>query len=167
MNSVLSRQKRPCHAVKTRQDSHARLAPSAAPTFATKLLIAQLPAFDAALPGIDLRTVATEALCGFDHDQVDIAVGLTRPPISRLGEARRLFRQDLVPVASPHLVAPTLWRCRPCICVRDDLAAGGLVEMCPADFDAGRNYYLVRKGTAAPSQTLAVVWEGCLANWSC
>lgn len=74
------------------------------PTFATKLLIAQLPAFNAALPGIELRIIATEAVSDLDRDEVDIAVRLTRPPFSPAHEAQLLFRQELVPVASPHLV---------------------------------------------------------------
>lgn len=77
---------------------------SVTPTFATKLLIPELAAFNAALPGLELRTVATEALSDFDRDQVDIAVRLSRPPFAASLDACLLFRQELVPVASPHLV---------------------------------------------------------------
>lgn len=77
---------------------------SVTPTFATKLLIPQLPALNLALPGVELRTVATEAVSDFDRDQVDIAVRLARPPFPASTEARLLFRQQLVPVASPHLL---------------------------------------------------------------
>jgi LysR family glycine cleavage system transcriptional activator len=78
---------------------------SVTPTFATKLLIPQLPAFNSTLPGVELRTIATEAVSDFERDQVDIAVRLTRPPFPGSVEAYLLFRQELVAVASPHLVA--------------------------------------------------------------
>ncbi|MBX5222975.1 LysR family transcriptional regulator [Rhizobium sp. NLR8a] len=77
---------------------------SATPTVATRLLIPRLAELYAALPDIDLRTVATEALSDFDRDQVDIAVRLTRPPFPANLQAQLLFRQELVAVASPHLV---------------------------------------------------------------
>lgn len=77
---------------------------SVTPTFAAKVLIPRLADFNAALPGVELRIVATEALSDFDRDQVDIAVRLSRPPFPATQEARLLFRQDLVAVASPHLV---------------------------------------------------------------
>ncbi|MDK4732113.1 LysR substrate-binding domain-containing protein [Rhizobium sp. CNPSo 3490] len=77
---------------------------SATPTVATRLLIPRLAELYAALPDIDLRTVATEALADFDRDQVDIAVRLTRPPFPATLQAQLLFRQELVAVASPHLV---------------------------------------------------------------
>lgn len=77
---------------------------STTPTVATRLLIPRLADFHAALPGIELRTMATEALSDFDRDQVDIAVRLARPPFAPGLEARLLFRQELVAVASPHLV---------------------------------------------------------------
>lgn len=77
---------------------------SVTPTVAAKLLIPRLGDLQAALPDVELRTVATEALSDFECDQVDIAVRLTRPPFSADLEARLLFRQDLVAVASPRLV---------------------------------------------------------------
>ena len=77
---------------------------SVTPTFATKLLIPQLPALNSALPEVELRTIATEAVSDFDRDQVDIAVRLTRPPFPGSVEAHLLFRQELVAVASPHLI---------------------------------------------------------------
>ncbi|MBY0363206.1 MAG: LysR family transcriptional regulator [Phreatobacter sp.] len=77
---------------------------SVTPTFATKLLIPQLPVLNSALPGVELRTIATEAVSDFDRDQVDIAVRLTRPPFPGSVEAHLLFRQELVAVASPHLI---------------------------------------------------------------
>ncbi|WP_316859300.1 LysR substrate-binding domain-containing protein [uncultured Cohaesibacter sp.] len=77
---------------------------SVTPTFATKILIPQLPALNAALPGVELRTIATEAVSDFDRDQVDIVVRLTRAPFPGAIEAHLLFRQELVAVASPHLI---------------------------------------------------------------
>ena len=77
---------------------------SVTPTVAAKLLIPRLAELQAALPGLALRTVATEALSDFDRDQVDIAVRLTRTPFPADLESRLLFRQELVAVASPHLV---------------------------------------------------------------
>ncbi|MBB4288225.1 DNA-binding transcriptional LysR family regulator [Rhizobium leguminosarum] len=77
---------------------------SVTPTVAAKLLIPRLAELKAALPDVELRTVATEALSDFDRDQVDIAVRLTRQPFPASLEARLLFRQELVAVASPHLV---------------------------------------------------------------
>lgn len=77
---------------------------SVTPTFASKLLLPNLPRLNAALPGIELRTLATEALSDFDRDQVDIAVRLTSPPFPTTLEATRLFSQELVAVASPHLI---------------------------------------------------------------
>ncbi|MFT0532312.1 LysR substrate-binding domain-containing protein [Castellaniella hirudinis] len=77
---------------------------SVTPTVAAKLLIPRLGELHAALPGVELRTVATETLSDFDRDQVDIAVRLTRAPFPAGLEARLLFRQDLVAVASPHLL---------------------------------------------------------------
>ncbi len=78
---------------------------SVTPTVAAKLLIPRLGDLQVMLPGVELRTVATEALSDFERDQVDIAVRLTRPPFAADLEARLLFRQDLVAVASPRLVA--------------------------------------------------------------
>lgn len=80
---------------------------SVTPTFATKLLIPQLSTLKSSLPGIELRTIATEAVSDFDRDQVDIAVRQTRPPFSAVLEAHFLFRQDLVLIASPHLLGDT------------------------------------------------------------
>lgn len=77
---------------------------SVTPTFATKLLIPRLAELAAAVPGVELRTIASEVISDFDRDGVDIAVRLTRPPFPSGLETRLLFRQDLIAVASPHLV---------------------------------------------------------------
>lgn len=78
---------------------------SVTPTFATKLLLPRLPALTAAIPDVELRTVATESIADFDRDQVDIAVRLTRPPFPSAFDTQLLFRQTLVAVASPYLIA--------------------------------------------------------------
>lgn len=77
---------------------------SMAPSFAARMLIPRLAELSAALPGVELRTVATETLADFDRDQVDIAVRLIHPPFPSKLEARLLFHQELVAVASPHLI---------------------------------------------------------------
>lgn len=77
---------------------------SVTPTVAAKLLIPRLAKLQADLSSIELRTVATEAISDFDRDNVDIAVRLTRPPFPSTLEAKLLFRQELVAVASPYLV---------------------------------------------------------------
>lgn len=77
---------------------------SITPTFAAKVLLPRLADLNAALPGIELRIVATETVSDFDRDQIDIAVRLTRPPFPEGHEAILLFHQDLVAVASPHLI---------------------------------------------------------------
>lgn len=77
---------------------------SVTPAFATKILLPQLSILTTAVPDIDLRTVATESIADFDRDQVDIAVRLTHPPFPTSFETLLLFKQKLVPVASPHLV---------------------------------------------------------------
>lgn len=79
---------------------------SVTPSFATRILIPRLADLSAALPGVELRILATEAVSDFDRDQVDIAVRLTRPPFAPGLEAALLFRQHLIAVASPHLVGP-------------------------------------------------------------
>ncbi|MEC7258506.1 MAG: LysR substrate-binding domain-containing protein [Pseudomonadota bacterium] len=77
---------------------------SVTPTFASRLLLPNLPALGVALPGVALRTMATETLADFERDQVDIAVRLTRPPFPAGVESHLLFHQRFLAVASPHLV---------------------------------------------------------------
>lgn len=79
---------------------------SVTPTFAARILIPRLADLSAALPGVEPRIVATEAISDFDRDQVDIAVRLTRNPFAPGLETALLFRQHLIAVASPHLVGP-------------------------------------------------------------
>ena len=77
---------------------------SVTPTVAARILIPRLGEFRQHLPGIELRTVATEALADFDRDEADIAIRLCRTPIDADLQVRVLFRQETVAVASPCLV---------------------------------------------------------------
>ncbi|WP_417604578.1 LysR substrate-binding domain-containing protein [Primorskyibacter flagellatus] len=190
---------------------------SVTPTFATKVLIPQLSLLKSALPGVELRTIATEAVSDFDRDQVDIAVRQTRPPFGASQEAHLLFRHDLVLVGSPHLLGqhqhpltreqigglPLLhdsynhWprffgivetlpgavfnqttlaldaalagqgvaiSCR--AFVQADLDAGRLIEICPAGFSVGSDFYLVRKRSSHLRETVDAVWAWAVENWT-
>lgn len=78
---------------------------SVTPTFATRLLIQNLPSLNALLPDLNIRTIATVAVSDFDRDQVDISVRETCPPFPVGHEAQLLFRQDFIVVGSPHLLS--------------------------------------------------------------
>ncbi|MCJ8240719.1 LysR substrate-binding domain-containing protein [Peteryoungia algae] len=77
---------------------------SVTPTFATKLLIPNLQSLNSALPGIEIRTIATVAVTDFDRDQVDIVIRETRPPFPANQEAKLLFNQDLILVGGPNVI---------------------------------------------------------------
>lgn len=85
----------------------ARITISATPTVATRLLIPRLAGLQAALPGVNLRTIADEDLPNFDRDDVDIAIGLARPPFPQGLEAHLLIPQDIIALASPRVVEPS------------------------------------------------------------
>lgn len=74
------------------------------PTVATRLLIPHMAALQETLPGLELRTIAEEDLPDFDRDEVDIAIGLARPPFAPGVEAHLLIPQEIIAVASPKLV---------------------------------------------------------------
>lgn len=78
---------------------------SVTPTFAAKWLIPNLPDFSARHPGIDLRILATEKVSSFHSDGIDLAVRQGDPPFGAALTAVLLFRQDVVAVATPGLVA--------------------------------------------------------------
>ncbi|TNF23353.1 MAG: LysR family transcriptional regulator [Rhodobacteraceae bacterium] len=78
---------------------------SVTPTFAAKWLIPTLPEFSAAHPEIDLRILATEKVSSFHGDGIDLAIRQGQPPFGAALEAIRLFRQQIVAVAAPALVA--------------------------------------------------------------
>ena len=75
------------------------------PTFASKWLIPRLADLTAAHPDIDLRILATESLSSFHADGIDLAVRQGTPPFGANLEAAVLFRQQVVAVCAPSLVA--------------------------------------------------------------
>ncbi|WP_296068268.1 LysR substrate-binding domain-containing protein [uncultured Agrobacterium sp.] len=77
---------------------------SVTPTFASKCLIPNLPAFAIVHPDIELRVLATDAVSDFERDGVDLAVRLTKPPFP-LGQAAEFLFSDMIVVASPALVS--------------------------------------------------------------
>lgn len=77
---------------------------SVTPTFAAKWLIPNLPAFSKAHPDIELRILATEKTSSFHGDGIDLAIRQAQPPFGASIDARRLFRQEIVAVASPSLL---------------------------------------------------------------
>lgn len=82
-----------------------RVTISVTPTFASKWLIPRLSEFTEACPGIDLRITATERVASFHADGIDMAVRQARPPFGASLRADLLFRQDVVAVCAPALVA--------------------------------------------------------------
>lgn len=77
---------------------------SVTPTFAARWLIPNLPSFASRYPKIDFRVLATEQLSSFHADGIDLAVRQGRPPTNASLEIVRLFRQQIVAVASPGLL---------------------------------------------------------------
>ena len=92
-------------ATRTLRPEPNRLTVSVTPTFASRWMLPRLPAFTAAWPDIDLRVLASERLVQFHHEGVDLAVRYGRPPFGAGVEARLLFTQSLLAVASPALLA--------------------------------------------------------------
>lgn len=83
----------------------ARVTISVTPTFASKWLIPRLPEFTRAHPDIDLRIMATERVASFHADGIDLAVRLANPPFGASLRADLLFRQDIIAICAPALVA--------------------------------------------------------------
>jgi len=83
----------------------ARVTLSVTPTVAARLLIPRMADLNRILPGVELRTIADETLPNFDRDDVDVAIGLTRPPFPAGAEVQPLLPQIMIAVASPALVA--------------------------------------------------------------
>lgn len=81
-----------------------RVTISVTPTVATRLLIPRIAALQEALPGVELRTIADENMPDFDRGEVDLAIGLMRPPFPPEVEAVLLVPQEIIAVASPSLV---------------------------------------------------------------
>ena len=82
-----------------------RVTISATPTVAARVLVPRLAALTAALPGVELGTIAEEAIPDFDRDGVDIAIALARPPFAPGLESALLIPQELWAVASPSLAS--------------------------------------------------------------
>ncbi len=78
---------------------------SVTPTFAAKWLIPNLPDFAKEHPDIDLRILATEKVSSFHGDNINLAIRQGKPPFGAALDAWRLFRQDIIAVAAPGLVA--------------------------------------------------------------
>lgn len=78
---------------------------SVTPSFASKWLIPNLPDFSDRHPDCDLRILATDKVSSFHGDGIDLAVRLGHPPFGASLDADRLFRQDVIAVAAPALVA--------------------------------------------------------------
>ena len=78
---------------------------SVTPTFAAKWLIPNLPDFSAAYPEIDLGILATEKISSFHGDGIDLAIRQGQPPFGAALDAIRLFRQEIIAVAAPSLIA--------------------------------------------------------------
>ncbi|WP_415183212.1 LysR substrate-binding domain-containing protein [Phaeovulum sp.] len=78
---------------------------SVTPTFAAKWLIPNLPDFSAAYPQIDLGILATEKISSFHGDGIDLAIRQGQPPFGAALDAIRLFRQEIIAVAAPSLIA--------------------------------------------------------------
>ena len=92
-------------ATETLYPASAKVLVSVTPTFAAKWLIPNLPEFSASHPQVDLRILATEKLSSFHGDGIDLAIRQTQPPFGASLEAIRLFRQEVIAVASPAFVA--------------------------------------------------------------
>jgi len=77
-----------------------RLAISAAPTFACRLLLPSLATFRDAHPGLGVAVDTAHDHADLGHGGVDLAIRMGRGYWQRL-EARELVRETLVPVCSP------------------------------------------------------------------
>ncbi|WP_236994824.1 LysR substrate-binding domain-containing protein [Granulosicoccus antarcticus] len=85
----------------------ARVTISVTPTFASRWLIPNLSQFTALHPEIDFRILSTERVLSFHSDGIDLAVRQGRAPFGAQLDVDLLFRQSIVAVASPELVAST------------------------------------------------------------
>lgn len=78
---------------------------SVTPTFAAKWLLPRLADFTrSSRSSIELQILATERICHFQGDAVDLAVRYGRPPFGAGLHAEMLFENALIAVASPNLV---------------------------------------------------------------
>ncbi|WP_430473966.1 LysR substrate-binding domain-containing protein [Thalassospira lucentensis] len=93
------------NATQTLQPQSTHLTISVTPTFAAKWLIPRLPDFTAENPQIELRIVATEKASNFHSDGVDLVVRQTGTSFAAGLLADLLFKQDIVAICSPGLLA--------------------------------------------------------------
>ncbi|EBA16311.1 probable transcriptional regulator [Roseobacter sp. SK209-2-6] len=80
---------------------------SVTPSFASKWLIPNLPGFAEEHPEIDLRILATEKISSFHSDGIDLAIRQGAPPFGATLNAQLLFKQEIIAVAAPDLIAST------------------------------------------------------------
>lgn len=92
-------------ATETLRPEPGKILVSVTPTFAAKWLIPNLSGFSAAHPEIDLAVLATEKVSSFHGDGIDLAIRQGQPPFGAALEAVRLFRQEIIAVAAPSLIA--------------------------------------------------------------
>lgn len=112
----------------------ARVTISVTPTVATRLLIPRMADLRAALPGVELRTIAEESLPDFNRDDVDVAICFTRPPFPQAAEAQLLLAQSVIAVASPAIVAPLLSGGRHLPLTETEVQALPLIHHCLDDW---------------------------------
>ena len=84
-----------------------RLQISVTPSFAAKWLLPRLPDFTAEHPGLDLGIVASERRTSFHSDDVDLAVRYGPAPAGPHVMVDLLFKEELIAVCSPALLADT------------------------------------------------------------
>ncbi|PLP59079.1 LysR family transcriptional regulator [Mesorhizobium loti] len=82
-----------------------RLSISVTPTFASKWLLPRLPGFSALHPELSLGIVATDRISSFQPEGIDIAVRYGPAPVGPQLHTDLLFREELVGVCSPVLLA--------------------------------------------------------------
>ncbi len=77
---------------------------SVTPTFASRWLIPNLPAFTSSHPDIDFRILSTERVLSFRSDGIDLAVRQGKPPFGAQFDVDLLLKQSIVAVAAHELV---------------------------------------------------------------
>lgn len=92
-------------ATRTLRPEPGKVLVSVTPTFAAKWLIPNLPEFSQAHPDIDLRILATEKVSSFHGEGIDLAIRQGQPPFGAAFDAIRLFRNEIIAVATPQLLA--------------------------------------------------------------
>jgi LysR family glycine cleavage system transcriptional activator len=86
-----------------RGDEEAVLRISTTHSFAIKWLVPRMPRFTKLYPELDLRIDSNDAVVDIEDDAVDVAI---RFGAVKEGDPALLFRERLVPVYSPELLAP-------------------------------------------------------------